>query len=68
MPDDEPTPDREDDGPVFTGFGIGSAVLGVLAVAAVALGVLTWTQHRSDVDEPASRPTCTSCTRARSVS
>jgi len=29
MPDDEPTPDREDDdGPVFTGFGIGSAVLG----------------------------------------
>ena len=35
MPDDEPTPDRDDDdGPVFTGFGIGSAVLGVLAVAA----------------------------------
>ena len=52
MPDDERTPDREDDdGPVFTGFGIGSAVLGVLAVAAIALGVLIWTQHRSDVDE-----------------
>ena len=52
MPDDEPTPDHEDDdGPVFTGFGIGSAVLGVLAVAAIALGVLIWTQHRSDVDE-----------------
>src|SRR6185369_9076434 len=52
MPDDERTPDRDDDhAPVFTGFGIGSAVLGVLAVAAVALAVLIWTQHRSDVDE-----------------
>jgi len=47
MPDDERTPD----GPVFTGFGIGSAVLGVLAVAAVVLGVMIWGQHRSDVDE-----------------
>ena len=52
MPDDEPTPHHEgDDGPVFTGFGIASTVLGVLAVAAIALGVLIWTQHRSDVDE-----------------
>ena len=40
-----------DDGRVFTGFGIASAVLGVLAVAAVVLGALIWTQHRSDVDE-----------------
>ena len=51
MPEDERTPDHEDDGPVFTGLGIGSAVLGALAVAAVVLGVLIWTQHRSDVDE-----------------
>jgi hypothetical protein len=52
VPDDEPTPEhKEDDGAVFSGFGIGAAVLGVLAVAAVALGVLIWTQHRSDVDE-----------------
>ena len=51
MPD-EPTEDRgDDDGHVFTGFGIGSTVLGVLAVAAIVLGVLIWTQHRSDVDE-----------------
>jgi hypothetical protein len=50
MPDDEHTPDH-DDGPVFTGFGIGSAVLGVLAVAAVVLAGLIWTQHRSDVGE-----------------
>lgn len=50
MPDDESTPDH-DDGPVFTGYGIGSAVLGVIAVAAVALAALIWVQHRSDVDE-----------------
>ena len=50
MPD-EPTEGQDDDGPVFTGFGIGSTVLGVLAVAAVVLGVMIWTEHRSDVDE-----------------
>ena len=50
MPD-EPAEGQDDDGPVFTGFGIGSAVLGVLAVAAVVLGVMIWTEHRSDVDE-----------------
>ena len=50
MPDEQ-SQDRSDDGPVFTGFGIGSAVLGVLAVAAVVLAGLIWTQHRSDVDE-----------------
>jgi hypothetical protein len=49
---DEPTEDRgDDDGPVFTGFGIASAVLGVVAVAAIALGVLIWTNQRGDVDE-----------------
>lgn len=52
MPDDEQSPDHEDDGgPVFTGFGIGSAVLGLVAVVAIALGALIWTQHRSNVDE-----------------
>ena len=52
MPDDEPTPNHEGDGgPVLTGFGIGSAVLGVLAVAAIALAGLILVQHRSDVDE-----------------
>jgi hypothetical protein len=51
MPDDEPTPDHHDDGPVFTGYGIASAVLGVIAVVAVALATLIWMQHRSDVDE-----------------
>ena len=51
MPEDERTPDPEDAGPVFTGFGIASASLGVLAVAAVVLAGLIWTQHRGDVDE-----------------
>jgi hypothetical protein len=51
MPDDERTPDRDDDGPVFSGFGIGSAALGALAVAAVVLAGMIWTQHRGDVDE-----------------
>jgi hypothetical protein len=49
MPDDERTPD--DDGPVFTGFGIASAALGLVAVVAVVLAGLIWSQHRSDVDE-----------------
>ena len=43
--------DRTDDGRVFTGFGIASAALGVIAVAAVVLAAIIWTQHRSDVDE-----------------
>ena len=36
---------------VFSGYGIGSAVLGVVAVAAVVLAAMIWTHHRSDVDE-----------------
>jgi hypothetical protein len=42
--------DETSDG-VFTGYGIGSAVLGVVAVAAIALATVIWTQHRSDADE-----------------
>ncbi|SEH52273.1 hypothetical protein SAMN04489835_0921 [Mycolicibacterium rutilum] len=49
MPEDEPT--EADDGPVFTRYGIASTVLGVIAVAAVALAALVYTQHRSDADE-----------------
>ncbi|MGX9789134.1 hypothetical protein [Mycobacterium sp. MMS18-G62] len=51
MPDDEQIPNRDADGPVFSGFGIGTAVFGAIAVAAVVLAGLIWTQHRSDVDE-----------------
>ncbi len=49
MPEDEPT--AGDDGSVFSSYGIASAVLGVIAVVAVALAALIWTQHRDDVDE-----------------
>jgi hypothetical protein len=37
----------------MTGFGIGSAVLGVLSIAAVVLAVLIWTGHRHEVDDRA---------------
>ena len=52
-------PDQLDDEPIpaesgrMTGFGIGSAVLGLVSVAAVVLGVLLWNGHRNDVDERA---------------
>ncbi len=52
MPDAEPTADEAPDR-VFTGYGVGSAVLGVVAVAAVVLGVLIWTGHRDATDERA---------------
>jgi hypothetical protein len=48
---DQVTPDDESDGRVFSAYGVASAVLGVLCVAAVALGVVIWNSHRSDVEE-----------------
>jgi hypothetical protein len=44
--DDEPS----DDG-MFSNYGIASAVLGVLSVAAVVLGVIIWSAHRDEVAE-----------------
>src|SRR6516225_9123370 len=38
---------------IFSNYGIASAVLGVLSVAAVVLGVIIWTAHRDDVGERA---------------
>jgi hypothetical protein len=51
MPDepDEVRTDRA--GGVFTGYGIGSAVLGLVSVAAVVLGLMIWSGHRSDTEE-----------------
>ncbi|MDG4663005.1 hypothetical protein [Mycobacterium sp. 236(2023)] len=57
MPDDEQVPDHETRAGtsgvfrVFSGFGIASAVLGVIAVAAVVVAALIWSGHRSDTDE-----------------
>lgn len=51
MPDDEPTPDQDDDGPVFSRYGVASVVLAVIAVAAVVLAGMIWMQHSDDADE-----------------
>lgn len=63
MPDDEQTPAAADEpedaaataapagGRMFSPYGLASAVLGALCVAAIALGAVIWTDHRSDVDE-----------------
>jgi hypothetical protein len=48
--DDEATPE-ESDGPTISAYGIASAVLGALSVAAIALGAVIWTTHRNDVNE-----------------
>ncbi len=55
---DPPEPDPGDgdgaDGggaPVFSGYGLASAVLAVVAVTAVALGVLVWSGHRREQAE-----------------
>lgn len=52
--DDEGAVDGDDraDG-VFSGYGIASTVLGLVAVAAVALTAVIWSGHRGDVDERA---------------
>ncbi len=46
-----PPEDRADDGGVISGYGVAAAALGLLAVAAVVLGGLIWSAHRSDVAE-----------------
>jgi hypothetical protein len=56
MPDAEPATEREAqrDG-VFSGFGIASAALGVVAVAAVVFAVVIANLHRHHTDELAYR-------------
>lgn len=44
-PDDEPA---NDGGGVFTGYGIASAVLGVVAVIAVVFAAVIWSGHRDE--------------------
>lgn len=52
MPDDQRADDvSDDDGPVISGFGVASAALGLLSVAAVVLTLIIWSNHKSDVDE-----------------
>lgn len=56
MPEPDQEPDRRASG-VFSGLGIGSAVLGAVALVAVVLAVLIWTGHRADDDERAYQTT-----------
>src|SRR5687768_11574677 len=52
MPDDHAADDViADDGPVISGLGIASAVLGLLSVAAVVLGLIIWSDHKAAADE-----------------
>ncbi|HME74336.1 MAG TPA: hypothetical protein VKI00_01385 [Mycobacterium sp.] len=48
--DDEAAPD-DVHGPAISGYGVASAALGALTVAAIALAAVIWVTHRSDVDE-----------------
>ena len=48
--DDEATPE-ESHGPSISAYGIASAVLGALSVAAIVLGWFIWSAHSSDVNE-----------------
>lgn len=42
-------------GRLFSAYGWVSALLGLVSVAAVVFGLITWSMHRSDVDERAYR-------------
>jgi hypothetical protein len=54
MPDETTTEaDDQQHAGVFSGLGIGSAVLGVVAVIAAVLATIVWIGHRNDVDERA---------------
>ncbi|OBB83821.1 hypothetical protein [Mycobacterium sp. 852002-30065_SCH5024008] len=50
---DEPLDDESEvaDGPMFSPYGIASAVLGVLSVAAIVFGFFLWSGHRDDTAE-----------------
>lgn len=51
----EPLADDDDtaaaDGRMFSAYGVASAALGVLCVAAIALGAAIWSAHRDEVAE-----------------
>lgn len=58
MPDDQPeslTDEERASHRSVSGYGIASAVLAVVAVAAVVLATMIWTGHRGETDERAYR-------------
>ncbi|OBG60214.1 hypothetical protein [Mycobacterium sp. E3339] len=48
---DEAVDEESADGPMFSPYGIASAVLGVLSVAAVVFAFFLWSGHRDDMAE-----------------
>jgi hypothetical protein len=46
---------RPSTGRLFSVYGMVSTVLGLVSVAAVVVGLVTWSMHRSDVDERTHR-------------
>lgn len=53
MPDTDPDPQDQVADPVFTPYGIGSAALGLLSVAAIVLGLIIASVHRDNDRERA---------------
>ena len=48
--DEAPEPEDAEDGRVFSAYGIASAALGVVCVAAIVLGTIIFAQHRTNTD------------------
>jgi hypothetical protein len=53
MPDEPEVEPTDDGGGLFTGYGIASAVLGVVSVIAVAFALVIWSGHRDELSERA---------------
>ena len=52
MPEADADHDQDEaDRRVFTGYGVASAVLGLLTVVAIVLGTLIWSGHRTATDD-----------------
>ncbi len=61
MPEETHSPTNGEDAqlddrhPVFSGYGVASAALGLLCVAAIVLTTLIWSVHRNDEDDLAHK-------------
>lgn len=52
---DAKTSPKPSGGPLFSAYGWASTLLGLVSVAAIVFGLITWSMHRDDVDERAYR-------------
>lgn len=51
VPADEPADAQPSGGPLFSAYGLVSTLLGLVSVAAVVFGLITWSMHRDDEQE-----------------